>query len=382
MQKYNLIFIGVDLTNTCRAGSFRIRNLLDSFINDIGFDILNINTNGYQKTGKLYKNINIITLDGPFRFLKFFNILRRKVKTSDKNILVNYGPPKLNNIIYILIAKCLKYKIVFDIVEDYFNLDDIFTIKDRIKNTVSKLLILKLHYLASGCFVISNRLYHSISHISKSRFPVFYTPISVNISEFSYGNNINNKNNLTIFYGGTFGLKDGLTYLLKAFDVVADDYDNVVLNLCGAASQKNLLNTLKLIDNLKNKDRVNMMGILRREDYIKCLLSSDILCVIRTNSIYANSGFPFKLGEYLAAGKAIICSRTGDISNYLQDKKDLVFVNPESVESIVSAMVILLKDNNLRIRLGRQARQKAFENFDSHKVSGVFKRNLLIVANN
>ena len=43
-------------------------------------------------------------------------------------------------------------------------------------------------------------------------------------------------------------------------------------------------------------------GFLLEDEYYKILPHSDVLLMTRINSKYANAGFPFKLGEYLASG--------------------------------------------------------------------------------
>ncbi|MGF2414764.1 MAG: glycosyltransferase [Ferruginibacter sp.] len=94
----------------------------------------------------------------------------------------------------------------------------------------------------------------------------------------------------------------------------------------------------------------------------------DIFCMTRVNSKFANAGFPFKLGEFLASGKAVIATNVGDVPNYLFNDINAMVVNPDSVEEIVDALLILIEHPEKRQALGKEARKTAEKFFDSDAV--------------
>ena len=89
----------------------------------------------------------------------------------------------------------------------------------------------------------------------------------------------------------------------------------------------------------------------------------------RVNSKFANAGFPFKLGEFLASGKAVVATNIGDVPNYLFNDINAILIEPDSVDEIANALLMLISDPQKRERLGIQARKTAEHCFDSDIVS-------------
>jgi glycosyltransferase involved in cell wall biosynthesis len=97
----------------------------------------------------------------------------------------------------------------------------------------------------------------------------------------------------------------------------------------------------------------------------------------RNNSLYANAGFPFKLGEFLAAGKAIIATNVGDVSQYLTNGINALVIPPESEKAIEEALCLCIENNNeLRKKIGSEAKKTALKYFDdtilSNKLFEIF----------
>jgi glycosyltransferase involved in cell wall biosynthesis len=89
----------------------------------------------------------------------------------------------------------------------------------------------------------------------------------------------------------------------------------------------------------------------------------------RINSDAANAGFPFKLGEFLATGKAVIASDVGDVSSYLKNNIDSILIKPNNVDELVVALSYILDNPEKISSLGNEARNTAETYFDSEKVS-------------
>ena len=66
---------------------------------------------------------------------------------------------------------------------------------------------------------------------------------------------------------------------------------------------------------------------------------------------------PAKVFEYMAAGKAIIASRIGQITEVLHDDKSAVLYDPGNISELQEKLVDLLRDESRRIKLGENARQ-------------------------
>ncbi|NJO25607.1 MAG: glycosyltransferase [Bacteroidia bacterium] len=88
----------------------------------------------------------------------------------------------------------------------------------------------------------------------------------------------------------------------------------------------------------------------------------------RVNTKFANAGFPFKLGEFLASGKAVVATSVGDVPNYLFNDINAMVVQPNSVDDLIDALLQLIENPDKRKRLGAEARKTAEKCFDSDKV--------------
>ena len=66
-----------------------------------------------------------------------------------------------------------------------------------------------------------------------------------------------------------------------------------------------------------------------------------------------------KLFEYMAAGKAIVATRAGQVVEILHDGESGLLIPPGDVRALTAALHTLLADAPLRARLGAAARHAA-----------------------
>ena len=376
----NIVIMGVSCFDGM-ASSTRVRNLMEPLINK---DLVTVHNLIYQKDNRepigksgILNNINFriidFSLSNPFSIFGFLgsgiSFLKKNKKRGQKNILYNYNYADLKNILFLLYARMIGYKIILDIIEDNrFERPDGFINKLRLKTSVVLFRFSRRftdHYVA-----ISDQLYKRAELIAKAKVPVTLIPITVNLNYFKSNGYHTDKNNLKIFYGGSYAVKDGLKYLIDAFDVVSKKDEGIQLILTGSAPIKTDLEAIRTkIDQIAAKDRIKFMGFLKTEDYYNLLNNCDIFCMTRINSIYANAGFPFKLGEFLAAGKAVIATKVGDVPNYLFNDVNAILINPDSVEELSDAIMTVVKNPDKIRSLGPEARKTAETYFDSEKVS-------------
>lgn len=362
------------------AGSTRVRNL---FAPLIGRRLLKASNLIYEtdnkvpigKEGRLNEiNFRIIgfRLGNPFSIFRFWgrgmSFLRKNKQAGSKNIIYNYNYPDLKNIIFLMYGRMIGYKIVFDIIEDNrFEAHVGFVNKVRIKTS---LVLFKLsRYFTKAYIAISDHLYKRAEENAKGKIPVHLIPITVNLNYFKINGHQVNKNDLKIFYGGSFAPKDGLSYLLDAFEEVSKKDNNIKLVLTGLGNPADVDKIKEKISGSAAKERILFKGFLATDEYYEVLNSCDIFCMTRVNSKFANAGFPFKLGEFLASGKGVIATRVGDVPKYLHNGENSLLINPDSVSEIVQALSTFINNPEKISTLGAAARRTAETNFDSDKIS-------------
>ncbi len=194
---------------------------------------------------------------------------------------------------------------------------------------------------------------------------VLYIPVTMDIEKYpikSHPTKIANR----IFYGGSFGKKDGLESLILAFEEVCELYPDVKLILTGKGENKaDFEHIMDLIKGSIYNSRIEYKGFLSSDEYHKTLNSCDIFCVIRDDSDAANSGFPSKLAEFLATGRAVIVSRVGDVPNFLRDKENALLIQPGSTEDLVKSIKFLLDNPNQIDQIGKKGREVALKAFNN-----------------
>jgi len=305
-----------------------------------------------------------MVLMAPLLFTKARRVVKRIYRPGQKNILYIYGPPSFDNLPTIRYARSLGYKIVFDIVED----DDLA--RDMLKNSWYRLknlyicrVINRIGKIADGIVVISSHLEKKFRMLTSDAVPIHRLPISVDMDLYQevrqrFGNP------MSIFYSGSFDKKDGVTVLVDAFNRLAAKHENIRLILTGVGADEDMRIVNKCVKNSPYKDRIIYKGYLDDADYYITLRDADILCMPRVDIGYAQAGFPFKLGEYLATGKPVIASTVSDIPILLKDRQEAMLVTPGRSDAIVEAAEFLINNPAVAFVIGAKGRAMAKCLFD------------------
>jgi glycosyltransferase involved in cell wall biosynthesis len=383
-RKINIVFMGSFTYPDGMAGTKRIQHAIDALrrVPDVFVRVVLLRQlsceNGYSG---LHEGISYHTIMGgmtryklmilfPVLYIKSFLFFKQCRRKDCRNIIYHYGPVIFENIVPLWLAKYLGYKIVFDIVEDY----DVAGILSRsFFHRIRIGGITKLQYqmrnIASGFIVISSHLEGKYKIFTRGKLPVHYRPISIDMNKFLSKSDYKMNNIVSLFYAGSFGKKDGLLELIDAFDSLAAKRDNVRLILTGRGDNEAMQAFFSRVDVSPFKDRIEYKGYLDDNTYYDMLNVSDIHCMTRVDLAYANAGFPFKLGEYLASGKPVIASRVSDVDRFLINKESAMLVKPGDSEEIMRAAEFLIDNPKAASLIGRQGREVAFSHFD-HRVQG------------
>lgn len=371
------------------AGSKRMQNLINALLktghnNIANLIVKNPNESLPQKT---VGEINAVkyelleyTIKNPFSFIPFYRRAFKFVKASKssqfKNILYCYDTPTFINYPIIRYAKRKGYKVVVDIVEDYALTTQSLGLKQKFMANRQVSILKKLPDYASGVIAISKYLNNKMVKETDGRIPVFHLPVTVNFSFFK-ARPAAEKNSIKIFYGGSFGEKDGLLYLLNAFEQVAEKHVVLELILTGRPPQVGMAHVTDFLAHSKFKERIHFMGYLSDMDYYALMNSCDIFCMTRVSSGYAQAGFPFKLGEMLAAGKPVIATNISNVSDYLINKQNALLISPDSTEEIVEALLFILSNKDESLKIGEAGRETARRYFDTDELVNDLEQFLL-----
>ena len=163
---------------------------------------------------------------------------------------------------------------------------------------------------------------------------------------------------VVMFVGG-FYLWHDLTLLVKSFARVRCKFPHAKLVLVGDGRTRSSIEQAVVDNGLQSA--VIMAGAVEHRHVPEMLAIADVAVAPNISFFDGHGGSPLKLFEYMAAGKAIIATKTGQVAEVIQDGHNGILVEAGDEEGLTAAMVTLLDDPPARERLGLLARRQAVE---------------------
>lgn len=393
-QHINLIFWGSIPYSSEMASARRIHYFIEylSKYPDIHIQWLYLQPRG-RKISAVRKRINqrIIAqtigsnyrpdLSNIFKFFKYYfqgsHFLKSNYLPGRKNILYIHRCPGHEDLLLILYAKLIGYKIIFDIDDNFYALVDFRNSFSSGMNPSGWQPQKRIQYLANHIIVISTSLFQQFSKQKLNHRRLTLLPVTIQADKFRWQSN-GFYEPVKIFYNGTFLEADGIENLLKAFERIAVRYPESMIYLSGMGVSKRVDWIISQIDISPFRQRIQYLGYLNENVYHQYLKNCDIIYAVQGDASNAVS-FPTKLAEYLATGKSVLAPRSGEIPNYLADKKNAIFVNPDAIDSVEAGIEYLLKNREHARKIGLAGRQTALQNFDIQAVGQKFYKILQTV---
>lgn len=296
-----------------------------------------------------------------FQGCRFFQRARRD---NYRNVLFLYGEPNVESFIFVIWARWLGFRVIVDIVEDAYFITDAAPLASRLKARSVAFATRHMHWFADGVVVISSYLKQKLEGIVGRRLPVQLIPVSVDVGRVSHSTGGFHRP-ARMLYAGNFGDKDGVENLITAFEQVAAKHTDIEFLLTGRGSDERMAGVRQRIGASRFAGQIHYLGYLSDDEYFRLISDCDIPCVVRMPTEFADRGFPFKLGEYLATGRPVVAARVSDVEVYLEDRVNAMLVEPGSIAGIVSAIDYLLADEARALRIGAAGRAVAVENFNA-----------------
>ena len=181
----------------------------------------------------------------------------------------------------------------------------------------------------------------------------------------------NLENKIVIGFIGTFGQRHGAENIALAFGRLLKKYpeykNKAKLFMIGDGVRMSVVK--KYILKFDLQENVILTGLIPQYEGAKFLNACDILI----NATVPNPdgseffGSPTKLFEYMAMGKAIICSDMAQMSKILEHGKTAYMVEPGNIDKLAIAMKELLEDDKIRNYLGQNAQEEVIKKYTWEK---------------
>jgi len=378
-QKVNLVFMGGFEYPRGMAATRRIQNIIIALkeYSDVNARVIlqrqssenNTLSGKHEGTpyetvmGDLFRAKLFIML--PLLYCKTMTALKRAYQPDCSNVIYFYGPLFIDSIVPLIFAKRLGYKIVFDVIEDFGLAKEVSrSLYQYARSSFVNKLSLQIRRLAAGIIVISSYLEEKAKQLTNENIPLHYMAVSVDMNRFPAKSDAE-KPMKTLLYAGSFGKKDGVLVLLDAFDKLAVKHTDIRLLLTGRGDEQAMKELFARVEVSPYKGRIDYRGYLNDEDYYALVNEADIPCMTRVDLAFAQAGFPFKLGEFLATGNPVIATKVSDVERFIVNKHNAMLIQANSSDAIYQAAEPLLADPKAAKAIGMKGREVACSNFDN-----------------
>jgi len=160
---------------------------------------------------------------------------------------------------------------------------------------------------------------------------------------------------LRVAYAGNYRPYQGVNVLLEAARRLVDAEEPFEFSFVGDMDR---FPDFKRAALEQLGDRMTAHGQIPYREMPAILSRAHILVIPRPAHGTAKFGFPSKLAEYLAMGRATIATRVGDMERAIEDGETGLLVAPGSADELHAAL-LRLKDAPLRERLAKAGRRYA-----------------------
>lgn len=158
---------------------------------------------------------------------------------------------------------------------------------------------------------------------------------------------------------GRLHYQKGYEYLIEASKTVLENYPNVKFVLIGDGELRDSLDSFAKKIGVDN----NFVFLGNRTDIPELLTQIDIFVL---PSLW--EGLPLVLLEAMAAKKPIVATDVNGIVEIIESEKEGILVPPKNSVELSSALIRLLKDEELRKRLAENGYKKVWSEFSLSKM--------------
>ncbi len=155
----------------------------------------------------------------------------------------------------------------------------------------------------------------------------------------------------------------GVEFLIQAIPFITKLFPQTTLTIIGEGQNKE--NLVHLTKDLHLEQHIHFIGWVKHEDLERYYQKASIVVI---PSIWPEN-FGLVILEAMGAGRPVIGTNVGGISETIVDGVNGYLVKPQSPEQIAEKVIQLFSDEDLLKAFGQNARKKA-EEFSIEKYAG------------
>jgi len=342
-----------------------------SMMNKFIYDSKKINNEFYIKTIPLHftklDNIGSFSLLKIFFMFKYFLIILLQLTVFKPNAvyftLSPIGGAFYRDVLYVFLFKLFRIKIIYHL---------------HGKGIINKTKDSKVNSLLYN-FVFRNT---NVIHLSGILFNDLKN-ITTNYDKFIVENGIlkNEKSNITI-------KEHNIPKILYLSNIEETKGILDLINACKLLFEQRIKFELSIVGGIvKSIPKEKFMGIIEdKQEYIKYLgpkYGKDKEDILESSDIfvfptyYPNECFPLVVLEAMQAGLPVVSTYEGAIPDIVDDGQTGFIVKQRNVEELAEKIKILIKDTELREKMGKAGRKKFLEKY----TLDTFEKNMVSTFN-
>ncbi len=315
----------------------------------------NVLTTGVKNEVRHYDSFRLQTIHRNravnLRFALFVigTALKKRIKGEPVDLVVSYDPIK-SGMLGIAAARILRAKMVTEVNGDYAEdiqyVDEVSGRKASLRKSLYEFIIRFVLRRCSGIKTLYPGQLEPFRNALRRSQKVSCFHNHINLQGFSGGP----EEKVVLLAGFPFYVK-GVDILIAAFRKISDSYPDWRLKILGWYPDRTLLDR-----HIAGHPRIEFHQAVHHRDMPEHIRGSGI-CVLASRT----EGMGRFLIEAMTAGKPRIGPRVGGIPQIIEPNVDGLLFEPEDVDGLADSLERLLKDPDLRQRLGERGKNRSIE---------------------
>lgn len=298
-------------------------------------------------------------------YLEFYLLFYLLKKLEKGDVVLEYAHDKFTNFMnaVIRVTHLKGAKFVRELCELPFGKG-----KEKKSDIIARKRILTNQFPKyDGVIAISDSLVDLSRKYMGENKSILKVPILVEYEKYDMEDKSEETQQPYIFHSGTLTeQKDGLLGMIEAFGLAQSQLKRPVRFICTGNKDKSPCKKEidVLIDKYNLGNELVFTGYLSDDELRGYLQKASVVIINKAVNQQNTYCFSTKLGEYMAAGKAIIITKVGEAMNWLTDGEDALIIPPCENDMLAEAIIRLLNDDVLHQHLGKNARKTCKQCFD------------------
>jgi len=239
--------------------------------------------------------------------------------------------------------------------------------KGKLKNSLNKKLANSFTHIIAVSEFTKRQIVKSYG-VSTERISVIYNGVSPkyfsNSGQNALFDNGQTKDKTILLFIGSLIERKNLFFLIDVLKTLTSDFPDILLFICGSGYPNDDYET-RLKDYVKSHKmdkNVIFTGKIPEEQKVDYYCQCDIY--VHPSLL---EGFGLSVAEAMACGKSVVASNTGSLREIIEDGETGFLADPKDVRDFSDKIKVLLRDKDLRLKIGAKGRERVFKNFTWEK---------------